>query len=113
MIAAFLAFLISLVGVASGAEMASHYGRGDGYYGKPVACAGYGMLKPGDTTAHKTLPCGTKVKLTNPHNGKSVVVTVTDRGPFIKGRTWDVNSSVATKLGMDGLASLQSEVIGK
>lgn len=94
-------------------EIASHYGAGDGYYGKPVACPGYGNHKPGDTTAHRTLPCGTRVEITNPKNGKSVVVTVTDRGPFVKGRTWDLNSSVTKKLGLGDLAPVQSKVLGK
>lgn len=97
---------------AVGGEGTSHYGRGDGYWGKGRACGG--VHRPGDmTTAHKTLPCGTKVKLTNPKNGKSVVVTVMDRGPFVKGRVWDVNSTVADMLGMGDLGSLQSEVLGK
>ena len=42
------------------------------------------------TTAHPSLPFGTKLKVTNPINGKSVIVTVTDRGPFTKGRELDL-----------------------
>ena len=50
------------------------------------------------TAAHKTLPMGTKVRVTNKANGRSVVVTITDRGPYIKGRIIDVTKGVAHKL---------------
>lgn len=91
------------------ADNASHYGRGDGYWGRKTATGA--IHKSGDmTTAHKTLPFGTKVKLTNVKNGKSVVVTVNDRGPFIRGREWDVNSTVADLLGFSGTAQLKAEV---
>lgn len=43
------------------------------------------------TAAHKKLPFGTKIKVTNPKNNKSVIVTVTDRGPFVKGRELDLS----------------------
>ena len=49
------------------------------------------------TVAHKTLPFGTRLKVS--HEGKSVVVTVNDRGPFIKGRTLDLSEGAAEKLG--------------
>lgn len=42
-------------------------------------------------TAHKTLPFGTRLKVTNPANGRSVVVRVTDRGPFVPGRSLDLS----------------------
>lgn len=101
-----------LVGFPAVAQNASHYGRGDGYWGKGRACGG--IHRPNDmTTAHKTLPCGTKVRLTNVKNGKSVVVTVMDRGPFVKGREWDVNSTVADQLGMGGLGQLHAEILGR
>ena len=50
------------------------------------------------TAAHKTLPCGTKVKVTV--NSKSVEVTVNDRGPFVAGRILDLSKAAATQLGM-------------
>lgn len=51
------------------------------------------------TAAHKTLPFGTVVKITNKNNGKSEVVTITDRGPYIKGRIIDVTIGTAKRLG--------------
>lgn len=52
------------------------------------------------TAAHKTLPFGTKLRVTNPKNGKSVVVRINDRGPFIKGRVLDLSKAAAQKIGI-------------
>lgn len=51
------------------------------------------------TAAHRTLPFGTKLKVTNQENGKSVIVRVNDRGPFIKGRVIDLSKAAANRLG--------------
>jgi rare lipoprotein A (peptidoglycan hydrolase) len=56
--------------------------------------------------AHKTLPFGTRVCIHNPSNGRSVEAVVTDRGPFVRGRTIDVNQNVARALGFSGTAHL-------
>lgn len=50
------------------------------------------------TAAHKTLPFGTKIKVTNLHNQQSVVLTVTDRGPFTKGRELDISKKAFLEL---------------
>ena len=62
--------------------------------------------------AHRSLPFGTRVLITNPANGKSVTAVVTDRGPFVRGRTLDVNQNVANVLGFKshGTARLHMEV---
>ena len=58
------------------------------------------MMNPSElTAAHKTLPFGTKLKVVNPANGKSVVVRINDRGPFIKGRVLDLSRAAADVLG--------------
>lgn len=54
------------------------------------------------TAAHRTLPFGTMVMVTNPANGKEVVVRVNDRGPFIRGRVIDVSKAAARKLELIG-----------
>ncbi|WP_321339069.1 septal ring lytic transglycosylase RlpA family protein [Breoghania sp.] len=51
------------------------------------------------TAAHRTLPFGTKVKVTNLRNGRSVVVRINDRGPYTKGRVIDLTRAAAEKLG--------------
>jgi rare lipoprotein A len=56
----------------------------------------------GLTAAHRTLPFGTMVLVTNTHNGKSVVVRITDRGPYGRGRIIDVSRAAAVELDMIG-----------
>lgn len=64
------------------------------------------------TAAHRSLPFGTKVKVTNKQNGKSVVVRINDRGPFIKGRQIDLSRGAAAKIGMldAGVAKVQLDI---
>lgn len=63
-----------------------------------VACGG-GRFDPGALTiAHKTLPCGTRVRLS--HGGRSVVTRVTDRGPYVAGRDVDLSDGTARALGL-------------
>lgn len=61
------------------------------------------------TAAHQTLPFGTKVKVTNLSNGKTVKVRVNDRGPFVAGRIIDLSKKAARKLGMTqaGIANVK------
>lgn len=65
------------------------------------------------TAAHKTLPFGTKVKVTNIATNKSVKVKITDRGPFVKGRIVDLSESAAKKVGLikAGVAPVKMKVI--
>lgn len=61
------------------------------------------------TAAHKTLPFGTKVRIT--HKGKSVVVRINDRGPFIKGRHIDLSRAAARKIGCHGVCKVKMVVL--
>jgi len=61
------------------------------------------------TAAHRSLPFGSKVRVTNTKNGQSVVVTITDRGPFVPGRVIDLTPAGARALGFDGLAPVTLE----
>jgi rare lipoprotein A len=63
------------------------------------------------TAAHKTLPFGTKVKVTNVHNGRSVIVRINDRGPYIKGRIIDLTPAGARAIGSSGLARVELTVL--
>ena len=69
----------------------------------------------GYTAAHKTLPFGTMLRVTNLANGKYVTVKVNDRGPFVKGRELDVSKAAAVKLDMikTGTAKVRIEILGK
>ncbi len=63
------------------------------------------------TAAHRTLPFGTKVKVTNIGNGQSVIVRINDRGPYIKGRIIDLTPAGAKAIGCSGLARVQVAVV--
>jgi rare lipoprotein A len=67
------------------------------------------------TAAHKTLPFGAYVRVINLNNGKSIVVRINDRGPFIKGRIIDLSYAAAKKLGLDisGVAPVKIKVLKK
>ena len=62
------------------------------------------------TAAHRTLPFGTKVKVTNKSNGRSVIVTINDRGPFVRGRVIDVTPAAARVLAFSGLTQVGLDV---
>jgi rare lipoprotein A len=77
--------------------MASYYA--DKYQGRPTA-SGERFDMNDLTAAHKTLPFGTRVRVTNLDNGKSVTVRINDRGPFVKGRVIDLSLAAAKRLDM-------------
>ncbi|GAC1496430.1 MAG: hypothetical protein NVS2B14_10340 [Chamaesiphon sp.] len=83
---------------SSGSGLASWYGAGGGL-----------------TAAHRSLPFGTRVRVTNLNNNRSVVVRINDRGPFIGGRVIDVSGAAASELGMidSGTAPVSLEVLGR
>jgi rare lipoprotein A len=66
------------------------------------------------TAAHRSLPFGSKVRVINHKNGRSVVVTINDRGPFVRGRIIDLTPAAAQALGILALASvtIERETIG-
>ncbi len=65
------------------------------------------------TAAHRTLPFGTMVRVTNARTGRSVVVRINDRGPFVRGRVIDLSPAAARALGFSGLASVTLDVVGR
>ena len=75
---------------ASGCTTASHYGVNDGFHGQLTA-SGKVFNAYGNSVAHRWLPFGTRLRVTNQSNGRSVVVRVTDRGPFIASRDLDLS----------------------
>lgn len=91
---------------------ASYYGGK--FHGRKTA-SGERYNQEALTAAHKTLPLGTKVRVTNLRNGESVDVKINDRGPYHKGRVIDLSKSAARELGMlgTGTAKVKVEVIAK
>ena len=67
------------------------------------------------TAAHKTLPFGTRVRVTHAGTGRSVTVTINDRGPYIRGRIIDLSRAAAGVIGMrgSGVANVRLEVLGR
>ena len=92
--------------------MASWYG----YDGSGSRTAGGERYNPeGMTAAHRSLPLGTRVRVTNTHNGRSVVVRINDRGPYARGRVIDLSAAAARILGMmgSGVAQVRIDVLGR
>ena len=81
--------------------------------GGTTTASGQKLSNNANTAAHKTLPFGTKIKVTNLSNGKSEICQVSDRGPFVRGRILDVTVGVAEKLGFkkNGIATVKIEEI--
>ena len=94
-----------VVAFCGGAAKAQDVHRGKAsYYWKPqpVACQGMGSFNPNKlTAAHRSLPCGSKVEVTNPRTRKSVIVTITDRGPNVRTRRdLDLSRAAARVIGL-------------
>ena len=92
------AMFIGFTGIAAAGEMGIASFYQNPYYGGLIA-------------AHKTLPFGTRVKVFNLDNGRSAIVKIVDRGPFIRGRIIDVSPAAASVLGFRqvGLAHVRIE----
>lgn len=63
------------------------------------------------TGAHRSLPFGTLVRVSNDRNGQAIVVRINDRGPFVRGRQLDLSGEAARRLGFSGLARIQYEIV--
>ncbi|WP_117193070.1 septal ring lytic transglycosylase RlpA family protein [Rhizobium terrae] len=106
-IAAFATLGSAQANAASGCGHASWYAMGT------KTASGERMNASLMTAAHRSLPFGTKVLVTNKRNGKSVVVRINDRGPFIRGRVLDVSKAAAKDIGMvsSGTAQVCYQVV--
>lgn len=92
-----------LVGCSSAAMAESGVASVYGYAGERTA-SGERARPDGLTAAHRTLPFGTRVLVTNKSNGRTVTVRINDRGPFVRGRVIDLTPAAARALGFSGLA---------
>ncbi len=86
--------------------IASIYGVGSGRTANGERSNVHGL-----TAAHKTLPFGTRVAVTNRRNGRSVVVRINDRGPFVRGRVIDLTPAAARAIGFSGLTLVSLSVL--
>ena len=103
--------LLSTPAVAQTSGRASYYGNQ--FHGR-LTSDGSVYHRDSMTCAHRTLPFGTVLKVTNKRNGKKVVVRVNDRGPFIRGRVLDLSYAAAKHIDMlvQGVASVSIENLG-
>jgi peptidoglycan lytic transglycosylase len=102
-----LGALVCLEGAAQ-AQVATYYGKE--FAGHRTASGE--RFNPGAmTAAHRTLPFGTRVRVTNSHTGRSVIVRINDRGPFVKGRSIDLSSGAARAIGMGSTGNVRMEVL--
>ncbi|HET9687236.1 MAG TPA: septal ring lytic transglycosylase RlpA family protein [Pseudolabrys sp.] len=92
-----------LGGISSAAVAQSGIASVYAYAGEKTA-SGERAHPAGLTAAHRTLPFGTRVRVTYKSNGRSVVVRINDRGPFVRGRVIDLTPAAARVLGFSGLA---------
>jgi len=93
---------------AAQAEVATYYGQE--FAGHRTASGE--KFNPGAmTAAHRTLPFGTRVRVTNSGNGRSIIVRINDRGPLVKGRVIDLSSGAARAIGMGSTGNVRMEVI--
>jgi peptidoglycan lytic transglycosylase len=94
-----------LYGAPAGAQSAKTFSGRAAYYSKDyqgVTSSGARYDPTKFTCAHRTLPFGTRLRVSDPRSHRSVVVTVNDRGPFDKGRVIDLSFAAATALHMQG-----------
>lgn len=88
--------------------LASFYGRE--FHGRKTA-NGETFDMEAMTAAHRTLPFGTMIRVTNLKNGQSVTVRINDRGPFVEGRLIDLSQGAAKKIGIDGVEQVRLEIL--
>ncbi|MGI9350238.1 MAG: septal ring lytic transglycosylase RlpA family protein [Rhizobiaceae bacterium] len=93
--------LVAVVLLVTGNQVlaAQQCGSASWYALHSTTASGERMNPNAMTAAHRSLKFGTKVKVTNRKNGKSVIVRINDRGPFAKGRVLDLSKAAAAKLG--------------
>ena len=103
---------IEIAQAANKGGRASWYGPG--FHGRTTA-NGERFNQNAMTAAHRSLPFGTRVKVTNLNNGRSVIVRINDRGPFAKGRVIDLSKAAAGVIGMlsSGTAPVRLQVLGR
>ena len=111
-----LAVTLAAIAVPLALDTASAQCGGASWYALHSRTASGERMNPAAmTAAHRTLPFGSKIRVTNLRNKRSVVVTVNDRGPFVRGRIVDVSTGAAGVLGMksSGVAPVRVELVSR
>lgn len=118
-----LVLITALVAACGGRHITStpgeHFTGVASWYGEPfhgrLTASGERYDMYGFTAAHRSLPFGTRLKVTNPDTGQTSVVTVTDRGPFVRGRHLDLSYGAAKQIGLvgEGVGRVAVEVLDR
>lgn len=96
-----VALLVAVVACGAPQRTRRDYsGRASWYGESQMTASGERFDKHALTAAHRTLPFGTRVRVTNTRNGRSVVVRINDRGPYSRGRVIDLSEEAARRIGM-------------
>ncbi len=105
--------ILSTQPIAQSVGQASFYGNEPGE-GGPLTANGERYNPGGYTAAHKTLPFGTRVRVTSPNTGRSVVVRINDRGPYAGNRVIDLSVGAARAIGLtnSGVGTVHMEILG-
>jgi rare lipoprotein A len=121
--AAVVLFLTLLLTACGGRHVAptpgEHFTAVASWYGEPfhgrLTASGERYNMHGFTAAHRSLPFGTRLRVMNPQTGKSSLVTVTDRGPFVRGRHLDLSYGAAKEIGLvgDGVGRVKVQVLDR
>src|SRR5215470_2403447 len=109
------AAFILMIGLTGAANASHHTGGLSGIasiYSGGKTANGEHASAGGLTAAHRSLPFGTMVKVTNRHSQRSVIVRINDRGPFVGGRVIDLTPAAARAIGFSGLAPVTLSVVG-
>lgn len=109
-------FLVTAFSAVAMDSSAAHAGSknvyatwyGPGFHGRKTA-SGERFNQYAMTAAHRTLPFGTRVRVS--HNERSIVVVINDRGPFVRGRSLDLSKGAARKLGCSGVCLVEMRVL--
>ncbi len=97
-----VAAFVAVAGLQSSEALAAQCGKASWYSTGTKTASGERMNANALAAAHRSLPFGTRVRVDNLANGRSVVVRINDRGPFIRGRVIDLTRGAAAQIGMIG-----------
>jgi rare lipoprotein A len=104
--------VVAVMLVTSGHGASAQCGTASWYHEGTRTANGERYRPDGISAAHRTLPFGTRVQVRNQATGRSIVVRINDRGPFIRGRIIDLSRGAKKALGMGGLAPVCLTILG-
>jgi rare lipoprotein A len=108
-----IGFALAALGAGANSPALAECGIASNYSTGKITANGEKFRPQAVSAAHKTLPFGTKVAVVNPRTGRSIVVRINDRGPFVRGRIIDLSKGAARALGGGGLSPVCLKVLSR